>query len=54
MTMEQAQAKCRKWREKGDTRSLAAANRLEAKFRPHPEYQSDVMWLLERQSGVGM
>lgn len=41
----------RNWPEIGDARSLAAANRLEDKFISRPDYESDVQWLLERQSG---
>jgi hypothetical protein len=52
MTMKQAQAKCRAWRDKGDQRSLAAAERLEAKFTTLPDYESDAAWLLRMQSGV--
>lgn len=50
MTMEQAQAKCRHWRAKGDKRSLAAAARLEAEFRNHPDYESDAAYFLRMQA----
>jgi uncharacterized protein involved in type VI secretion and phage assembly len=49
--MKQAQARCRRWRRKGDKRSLAAADRLEAKFRDHPDYESDYAWFIRVQSG---
>lgn len=51
LTMKQAQAKCRRWREKGDKRSLAAANRLEAKFANDPDYESDMAYITRIQSG---
>lgn len=51
MTMKQAQKKCRAWREKGDKRSLAAAARLEAKFRDDPDYESDMAFFMRIQSG---
>lgn len=53
MTMKQAQAKCRRWRTKGDARSLRAADRLEAKFRDHPDYESDMAYIMRAQSGDG-
>jgi hypothetical protein len=51
MTIKQAQAKCRAWRRKGDKASLANANRLQAQFSNHPDYESDSAWLLRMQAG---
>jgi hypothetical protein len=51
MTIRQAQAQCRRWREDGDTISIRKADRLEAEFRDLVDYESDHMWLLRMQSG---
>lgn len=58
MTMKQAQEKCGRWREAAvyappamAKRLNNQANRLEAKFRDNPDYESDHMWLLRMQSG---
>lgn len=51
LTMKQAQALCRCWRDNGDAESLAKAARLEAEYRNHPDYESDTAWLLRKQAG---
>jgi hypothetical protein len=51
MTMKQAQARCRALRRKGDRRSLMEADRIQAQFANHPNYESDAAWLLRMQSG---
>lgn len=50
MTIKQAQAKCRRWKSKGDKRSLAAAKRLERDFSRHPDYESDDAFFLRIQA----
>lgn len=52
LTMKQAQKQCRDLRQRGDKKSLAKANAIEAKFKDHPDYESDDAWLLRMQSGV--
>lgn len=51
MTMKQAQAKCRRWREKGDKKSLRKADKLQARFKDHRDYEDVHTWLLRVQSG---
>lgn len=51
LIMKEAQAKCQAWRERGGDRFVRAADRLEAKYIDHSDYESDAAWLLRVQSG---
>lgn len=51
LTINRAQSRCRQLRARGDKISLAKASYLEAKFKKHPDYESDLAWLLRKQAG---
>ena len=50
-TMREAQAECRRLRERGDASSLEMANKIEASWMTHPDYESDQACLLRVQAG---
>ena len=50
-TMKEAQAECRRLREKGDAVSLAEANKIESEWVDHPDYESDHAYVLRVQAG---
>jgi hypothetical protein len=49
--MKEAQAECRRLREKGDAVSLAEANKIESEWVDHPDYESDHAYVLRVQAG---
>ncbi len=50
-TMKAAQAACRRLRAKGDLRSMRRANKIEAEWKEHPNYQSDAAMIMAAQAG---
>lgn len=51
MTMKQAQRQCRRWREEGDVVSIKRADKLEAAFKSHSQYESDLALFMRIQAG---
>lgn len=49
--MKAAQAACRRLRAKGDLRSLRRANKIEAEWKEHQNYESDTEMFFRAQAG---
>ncbi len=49
--MYDAQSECRRLRAKGDPKSMKQAQKLQNKFRDHPNYESDQAWTTRMQAG---